>query len=358
MMNAGPGGANVKRANLGKTPVRPVNVLFALRDQDELLQRIIALDEGLAVRTATPPLFRFLRGELREDTPERRQAEADAAEMLPDCEVMIGYSRLPDDVITYTPNLRWIMTLGAGIDRLSPGLAARVLLTNGAGIGAEPIAEQVLMYLFMLARGEHVYFRRQMARHWEKGVPVREIAGMTMGIVGFGAIGAAVARRARGLGMRVIALRRSATGRAADALADEVCPPSDLAYLLGSSDVVVLAVPLTAETRGLIGREELAGMRSGAYLINVARGPVVDEAALVAALRSGRLAGAGIDVFDDEPLPPDSPFWDLPNVIVTPHSASAAEHRAPRLADLVCDNLRRYLDGQPLRNVVDVERGY
>jgi phosphoglycerate dehydrogenase-like enzyme len=214
------------------------------------------------------------------------------------------------------------------------------------------------MFLFSLARGQHVYFRRQAAHHWEREGPIREVADMTMGIIGMGQIGNAVARRARALGMRVIGTRRSAVERGPDAFADEVCPPTDLRYVVEQSDALVLAVPLTKETRGLLGRDELAAMKPGSFLINIARGPVVDEAALLEALQNGPMAGAGLDVFNDEPLPDDSPFWDTPNVIVTPHNAALAEHRAPRMIGLVCDNLQRYLDGRPLRNMVDVERGY
>src|SRR5262249_16095656 len=151
---------------------------------------------------------------------------------------------------------------------------------------------------------------------------------------------------------------RSVAQRGPDLVADEVCPPSDLPYLLTESDVVVLATPLTAETRGLIGERELATMKLGSFLINIARGAVVDEPALVRALGRGGLGGGGLDVFQAEPLPAESPLWAMPNVIISPHVATGSDRYMVRAEELVCDNLRRYLNGQPLRNVVDVERGY
>jgi phosphoglycerate dehydrogenase-like enzyme len=200
--------------------------------------------------------------------------------------------------------------------------------------------------------------RRQAERRWDRSIEAREISGTTCGIIGMGAIGGETARRARALGMRVLATRRSITARGEDDLAHELLPPSDLGYLLRESDWVVIAAPLTPETRGLIGAEELRQMKPSAVLVNVGRGPIVDEQALIAALRDGVIAGAGLDVFDQEPLPADSPLWDMENVVVTPHFSSGSDHYTTRAADIAADNLRRYLAGEPLRNVVDIERGY
>jgi phosphoglycerate dehydrogenase-like enzyme len=335
-----------------------VDVLLTVPFGEEFRARIAAVDPRLNVRDATPHLRQFLRGELPEEADALALAERDAAELLTSTEVIVGWARFPVAALPWAENLRWIQAVSAGVDRLDPRVLARVTLTNGNGLGAEPIAEHVICHLLMLARGAPIYFRRQVEHRWERGVQARVVSGMTMGIVGMGAIGSAVAARARALGLRVIAIRRSVARRGPDAVADEVCPPDDLPYLLAESDVVVLATPLTPETRGLIGEPELRAMRPGSYLINIARGGVVDEAALIRALSDGHLGGAGLDVFATEPLPADSPLWDLPTVIVTPHVAASSDRYMHRVAELVCDNVRRYLDGRPLRNLVDSERGY
>jgi phosphoglycerate dehydrogenase-like enzyme len=196
----------------------------------------------------------------------------------------------------------------------------------------------------------------QRRHHWER-FALDTLPGKTLGIVGFGHVGRAIARLARGAGLRIVAVRRtSALSGSPDV--DVVYPPAGLRTLLHESDYVVLIVPLTPETTGLLGKAELSAMKSGAVLINVGRGQLVDEPALVDALRSGHLGGAALDVFASEPLPASSPLWDLPNVLVTPHSMSTALGENELMVDLFCDNLRRYLAGEVLRNVFDRERGY
>lgn len=335
-----------------------VDVLLTVPFGEEFRSRIAEVDPCLNVREATQSLRQFLRGELPEEPEAIEAAERDAAALLPTTEAIIGWARFPVEALRWADRLRWIQAISAGIDRLDPRVLERVVLTNGNGVGAEPIAEHVITHLLMLARGAPIYLRRQVEHRWERGVQAREISGMTMGIVGMGAIGSAVARRARALGLRVIAIRRSVSRRSPDLVADEVCPPDDLPYLLAASDVVVLATPLTPETLGMIGEEQLRAMRPGSFLINIARGGVVDEPAMIVALRDGHLGGAGLDVFEREPLPAESPLWDMPNVIITPHVATGSERTMQRIEDLVCDNVRRFLDGKPLRNVVDVSRGY
>jgi phosphoglycerate dehydrogenase-like enzyme len=335
-----------------------VNVLVVLPLGPELAAGIRAVSPALVIHEATPLLRRLLRGELPVDPDVVRRAEADAAAQLAECEVLIGWARFPERALQWAPRLRWILATSAGVDKLPAAVAARVLLTNGNGLGAEPIAEHVIGGLLMLARGAPQYLRQQTEHRWERSFQAREIAGMTMGVIGMGAIGRAVARRSRALGLRVIGVRRSAGERGPDAQADVVCPPEDLPYVLAESDVIVLATPLTPETRGLISAPQLAAMRSGAYLINIARGPVVDEPALVEALRNGQVGGAALDVFATEPLPAESPLWDLPNLIITPHVAASSDRSRERIQELVCENLRRYIGGEPLRNMVDLSRGY
>ena len=239
---------------------------------------------------------------------------------------------------------------------LTPGFAAGpVTLTNAQGIYATPIAEHVIALMLCFSRGLNYLIRNQEAREWRHSRVV-ELSGSTLGIIGIGGIGNEVARRAKGLGMRVVATRRR-PDRPSE-FADEVRGSEALPWLLRESDYVALCAALTADTRHLIGAPELAMMKPGAYLINIGRGGLVDEAALVTVLREGRLAGAGLDVCSQEPLPGDSPLWDLPSVVITPHLAGSSPHSHGRLMDLFCENLRRYLGGEELLNVVDKAAGY
>ena len=324
----------------------------------EFIARMETFDPRVSVRAGTIALQRFFRGELPEDPAIVAAAHAESADLLRDCEIIVGWGRLPLPALAMAPALRLLQMTSAGVDKLDPAVWEQVTVCNGNGISAEPIAEHVIMMLLMLARNAPHLLRRQREHVWDRGVSGREIAGMTLAIVGMGAIGSAVARRARALGLRVLAVRRSATRRAADGCADEVYPPDELLRVLAQADAVVLATPLTAETRGLIGAAELAAMPPGSYLVNVARGAVVDEPALIAALAEGRLGGAALDVVAQEPLPPESPLWEMENVIITPHSATRSDRSSERMAEFVCANLRRYLDGEPLQNVVDPRRGY
>lgn len=260
--------------------------------------------------------------------------------------------------------LRWAHTGSAGVGAaLFPEmLASDVILTNSAGVHGPPIAETVIGMVLHFARGFDLALESRRQRRWIKDAiyeptsPVREVAGATMGVVGLGGLGREVAQRAGALGMRVLATRRTA-GQAPDAV--ELLLGNDgLRRLLRESDYVALTVPATPETAGLIGRAELELMKPEAVLINVARGSLVDESALIEMLRAGRLRGAGLDVFAREPLPTESPLWELPNVLITPHVSAVTPLYWRRETDLIVENLRRYLSGRELLNVVGKERGY
>jgi phosphoglycerate dehydrogenase-like enzyme len=261
--------------------------------------------------------------------------------------------------------LRWVHTGAAGVGSLlHPELLQRdILLTNSAGIHAEPMAETVLAMMLHFSRGIDYAAAAQRRREWDTATferldsGVRELNGATVGIVGYGGIGRAVARRARGLGMTVLAVRRRA-GAEADDLATILTGENALAQLLAESDIVVVCLPATAHTRGMLGAQELAQMRDGAVLINVARGGIVDEQALLLELQSGRLRGAALDVFSEEPLPPDSPLWDAPRLLILPHVSATTPGFWDRQAMLILDNLDRYAEGRPLRNTVDLSAGY
>jgi phosphoglycerate dehydrogenase-like enzyme len=301
-------------------------------------------------------------------------------EAVSGAEAYFGYG-IPEALLEAGPDLRWVHTGAAGVARsLTPRmLAGPVVFTNSAGVHAPPIAETVLAMILFFGRGLDFAVEGQRRGEWwsapyyEPDAPLRELAGSTVGIVGYGGIGREVARRVAGLGARVIGLGR----RPRPAGEDELLPvqgggslaghvtivhaASGLEQLLRESDTVVLAAPETPETRGLIGPAELARMKPGALLVNVARGRLVDEAALARALSEGRLRGAGLDVFAEEPLPSTHPLWGLPNVLVTPHVSAVTRGFWRRETDLILRNLRRFLAGAEAaewENVVDKQAGY
>lgn len=250
---------------------------------------------------------------------------------------------------------RWIANSGVGVDHLVPWDTAAVTVTNTAGVASEMIAEFVIGGFLHFTLDVPGMKADQAARHWDARRAVRPLRGATLLIVGLGHTGQAVARLARGFGMRVIGTR--ASPRPMEGV-DEVHGAGALPDLLPRADFVAVATPLIAETHGLIGAAEIAAMKPGAILADVSRGGVVDQSALAAALAAGHLAGAALDVFETEPLPAESPFWAMDNVLLSPHcSAVHAEWEAASFRHFLA-NLRRFLDGDPLENVVDPARGY
>lgn len=259
------------------------------------------------------------------------------------------------------PRLKWVQTIGAGIEwLLTPEVRARedLRVTNTSGIHGQAIAEHVLGFIAMWSRQLHRAVRQQSEARWD-AAPLREhlgsLAGATLGIVGYGAIGQRIAEIAVAFGMRVIALKR--TPGAIPAV-DRVFGPGQLAAFLKDAEYVVNALPLTETTRGFFGAKEIAAMRSDAVLINIGRGATVDTDALVDALRSGRIAGAALDVTDPEPLPAEHPLWSLENVILTPHCAGAHPGYTQRASAIFLENLARFVAGNPLVNQVDKHAGY
>ena len=339
-----------------------VVVTFAL--EPELAERIRAVAPALDVTVLGEGQLELLRGKTR--FPSERQAATSRADLeaaLMDAEVLFsfwggGLRRLVR-ADSSPQQLRWVQLSSAGADRVDPKLIRGGLtFTTVSGLHAAPIAEFVLAYMLMFEKGWPRLWRSQAARIYDRAVVPRNLAGKTVGIVGMGSIGRESARLAKALGCRVLGIRRSFAARGPDEVADEALPPRDLDYLLAESDYVVLAAPLTEETRGLIGAAQLRTMGARSYLVNIARGEIVDEAALVEALREGVIAGAALDVFEREPLSPESPLWDLDNVILSPHVTGGVENYNELATEIFCDNLRRYLAGQPLRNVVDPDWGY
>ena len=279
--------------------------------------------------------------------------------ILAQAEVLFGSHLDPIAVHDAATNLQWFQVLTAGLDELiEQGILERdFTITTMSGVGAVPIAEYCMAAMVMLEKDLHEAMRDQMKRRWNFHF-AGQLRGKTCGIVGLGAIGRELAKRARAFEMRVLATRHSARPGDTDADVDELLPASELPRLLAESDYVNLCVPLTAATDGMIGADEIALMKPEASIVNIARATVVDEAALLEALRTGRIAGAALDVHDPEPLPEDSPFWDMPNVIATPHRSGSIHGYFERAAEFFAENLQRYVRDEPLLNVVGRERGY
>lgn len=280
---------------------------------------------------------------------------------LPEAEVLLRGgipASVLDHLVSRAPKLRWIHSASAGVDRVATAAVRErgITVTNARGVFSRPIAEYVAMMLLAIARRLPQLLELQRERTWQP-LRGRELAEMTVGIVGYGSIGAELARLLEPFGPRILATRRHAD-RGVGELNVELLAPDALESLLEASDAVVLALPLTEETAGIIGATQLGAMRETAWLINVARGRLIDELALRRALEGGTIAGAVLDVFNEEPLPPDSPLYATPNLVVTPHTSWSSDRVAQRGLALFIANLRHYLAGEPLDNVVDLEAGY
>jgi phosphoglycerate dehydrogenase-like enzyme len=280
-------------------------------------------------------------------------------------EVYVGFG-ITRPLFRAAPCLRWVHSAAAGVrGALFPEMmASDVLLTNSAGVHGVPIAEYVLAGVLHLMRGLDIAGVQQRARRWDKapfvsdGTPVREVGGSRVLVVGAGGLGTEVARRMTALGARCVGLRRRPEQGAPEGF-ERVAALATLDEELPLADVVVLTAPATPETEGILSARRLALLRRDAIVVNVARGSLVDEPALVAALADGRLRGAVLDVFHEEPLPADSPLWGMPQVILTPHVSPVSPGRFwDRQLDLIVDNWRRYREGRPLRNLVDKHAGY
>jgi len=277
------------------------------------------------------------------------------AKAIGEAEIFYTY-RFPHELLGRVKCLRWIQGTGAGADQFMPfeDLPSGILVTNAAGINEDMMADFTIALVLALQLNLKRYIDQQRARQWKR-VQAEELIGKTLAVIGLGRIGKGVARRARAMGMRVIGTSRLG---APVADADAVFPAEHLHAVLEQADFVALTVPLTPATVHVIDQKALEAMRPAAYLINVSRGRVVDEKALVEALRSGRIAGAALDVFEEEPLPADSPLWGFENVILTPHVGGDLKGFTDRSARLFCENIGRYLDGEALINQVDLVRGY
>ena len=319
---------------------RPV-LLVALREgtlSDDQLRTIAAAAQGMRV----------------EVTRDKAAIEA----LLPAVRVVAG--QFPYELLPAATALEWIQQWGAGADwllRYPDAVAMPFVLTNASGVHAVPISEHVMAYLLAFARGLSTAFASQAQSRWQPlpAASLFELKGKTLLLVGVGAIGERVARLAAAFEMRVVVVRRDPSRPMPGA---EVRSDADLAAVLPEADFVVVTAPLTSATRGMFGAEQFRAMKQTSYLVNIGRGGIVVEDDLVVALKDGEIAGAGLDVFEREPLPPESPLWGMTNVIVTSHYSGATPHYNDRALAIFLDNLQRFAQGRELLNVVDKRAGY
>lgn len=311
----------------------------------------------LAISDADDPQLAML-----EEIPHYRiKTPADLEAVPRDAEAILHWAG-PRELLRKTflasPNLRWVHSRSAGLDSLLfPELVeSPIPLTNGTGVFSQSLGEFALAMILYFAKDIRRLLRNQEACRWEQFY-VEEVAGQTVGIVGYGDIGRAVASRVHAMGMRVLALKRHPPA-AGDPFVDRFYRPSELNAMLSDCDFVVAAAPLTPETRYMIGDDAIAAMKPNAVVINIGRGPVIDQAALVRALSAGRIKGAGLDVFEREPIPPDDPIFKLSNVLISPHSADQTKDWLTQAMQFFLEQYQSFSGGQPLKNIVEKHLGY
>lgn len=347
------------------TTKRPT-ILIASYLEPEHVQRVRAVDASVEIlyEPALLPKPRYAADHTGEPMTRTPEEETRWRSLLARADALFDFDVTNVEELPHlAPRVRWIQATSAGIgqfvkrhryDERMP----RAIFTTASGVHARPLAEFCILAMLAHSRGLFRMLADQRDKRWERFAG-SDLKDRTVVIYGHGSIGMEVARLSRVFGMRAIGLKRSTKGqRAAELGVDQLHPSGAFAQVLPLADFLVLAAPHTPETEGAVGERELAAMKRGAFLINVSRGALVDETALVGALRSSHLAGAALDVFRDEPLPQDSPLWSMSNVLVSPHSASTSERENALITELFCDNLRRYLDGKPLENVLDTQRLY
>jgi len=282
---------------------------------------------------------------------------------IPDTDVLIGWSIRPEQLAA-ARKLKWIHSPAAAVHQLmfSELVHSDVTITNSGDVHGPVVAEHAIALVLALAKrlpqAARYQQRRQWAQEtlWQQEPRPREVSGATVAVIGMGSIGREFAVRAKALGMRVLAVRENP--QKGNGGADEVYGAAELDAVLPQADYVLLCTPVTPATTRLMDKARLARLKADAYLINVGRGPLVDEASLIEALTQGKIAGAALDVFTQEPLPRESPFWNLDNVLITPHTAAVTDRLWDRHYQLIAENLKRFLDGRPLLNLIDKRRGY
>lgn len=337
-----------------------VKVLIASYLEPEFVERIRQVSNELEViyepdLLAKPRYFADHKGEPLARTPEQ---EARWLELLASADILFDFDQSHlDDLPELALKAKWMQTTSSGVDRFlsDRGYYKRMphtMFTNAAGIHAQPLAEFCLMAMIMFNKGSLQVLEDQKAKHWERYAGT-DLSNKTLVVVGLGKVGQEVARLAKQFRMKTIGVKRAIKGaNLAELNVDELYTPDNLHKVLPEAEYLVLIAPHTDETTKMMGEQEFNLMPKGAVLVNIGRGALVDEPALVKSLQNGHLAGAGLDVFEIEPLPESSPFWEMPNVIVSPHSASTTNNENRLITDLFCENLKRYLAGDKLINLL------
>ena len=328
-----------------------INVVITSPFDEPFVEKIKAVSNRIRV----DPIAHWVVAEKKSDFAGQKELNL----LLQQAEVIFGWiHQFPKDLLARTDRLKWIQVMTAGVDRLPEEiLKSGIRVANASGLHGAAMGEVVLEMMLMFVKDAPACMRMKQGKEWRRYRP-RILRGQTVGILGLGSVGKEIARLCKAFGTKVIGIRRS--GGAASPFRDVDCvyPREKLPELLAESDFLVLALPLTKETEGMIGEKELRGMKPTAFLINVARGAIVNEGALIRALEEKWIAGAGLDVFTREPLPPESPFYAMPNVIFSPHISGDIPDYESRATEIFCENLRRYLAGEPFLHEVNRGKGY
>jgi|LFRM01.1.fsa_nt_gb D-2-hydroxyacid dehydrogenase (NADP+) len=283
--------------------------------------------------------------------------DGDVEDLVNEAEVLYGFPDIPMSVIARSKTLRLMHVQSTGVDRFAPALIdSPIILTNSRGVHAKPVAEHAVALMMALSYNFRAHTKMQEGRSW-KDPGIDRLEGKVAGLLGLGAIGEEIARKCKAFDMEVIGIRRDVSRPVPESV-DRVYGMDEMTRVMAESDYVLCSLPLTRETASCVRYEHFAAMKPTAFFINVGRGPVVNEAGLIRALREGKLKGAGLDVFDTEPLPPESPLWKMENVVITPHTGGKSPENRKRSLAILVENLRRLRDGKPLINVVDKALGY
>jgi len=337
-----------------------VKIFITFHIAAELLDKIRSVNPHIDV-LYDPTLLgkpRFSSDQHGDSIQRTSEQEAQLKSMMAESEILFGYvpAGYSKDIKKWFPKLRWNQSPSAGIGwgaKQSGLTETDITFTTAGGVHNTPLAEFCLMAMLMFTKNYFLMAEVKAKKHWARTCST-ELREKTLAIVGLGKVGREIARVAKCLGMRVIGTKRIIEGVSPSSLnVEELYRWTDLKPMLNQADFLVLICPETEETRGLIGKKELSQMKKGSVLINISKGAVVDEDALADALRTGQLGGAALDVFRTEPLPLDSPLWDMPNTIISPHSASTQDTQNAKLTEVFIDNLRRYLAGEQLINILD-----
>ena len=339
----------------------PINVVLAYKLDPQLVQRVQAVSPRLRVLDAGDLMYRERRLRREGKLEEAAALRPSIDEFLAQADVLFSWG-LPSELPKRAPRLDWVQVPFHGADNLlTPDVVASpIRIATAQGLLGWTMAEHVLGQMIYFSRRFHIAQQFQKNHRWDsRASRPSELRGQTVGILGYGDIAQNLVGMAKSQGMRCMVVRRSISEPTPgfDGV-DQFLPSTQLDEVMRASDFLVLAAPLTPETDGMVSAQLLSLMKPTAYVINVGRGSLVDEDALIQALREGHIAGAGLDVFQTEPLPEDSPLWDMPNVLVTPHNSGPSEIYMSESMDMLCDNLQRYLANEPLLNIVDKELRY